>query len=276
MDLSPPSRRPVITLTTDFGLTDHFAGVVKGVILGINPEVELVDISHNVGAFDVIDGALTLAQSFAYFPAGTVHVVVVDPGVGSARRPILAATERYHFVAPDNGVLSLVYEREPGVEVRHLTADRYWLKPVSNTFHGRDVFAPVAAWLTRGVKADEFGERIDDYTKIALPKVDRRHQPGKTSISGAVVKVDRFGNLMTNLTPADLPELFSASPSPFRMVINGHEIKHLHRSFAEGHSSEPFAILGSSGFVEIGMNRWSAAEALDATRGTTVSVVIGP
>lgn len=269
-----PASRPVISLTTDFGLADHFVGVMKGVMLGINPEVELVDVSHSISAFDVTDGALTLAQSYAYFPPGTVHLVVVDPGVGGARRPILATTAHYQFVAPDNGVLSLIYERESGVEVRHLTIDRYWRTPVSNTFHGRDIFAPVAAWLTRGVEPARFGNRIDDYVTLALPKPERRQQGNRTAVTATVLKVDRFGNLLTNLTPASLPELFSPSPPPFKAVVNQHEIKRLYRSFAEGHSSEPFAILGSSGFLEIGMNRWSAAEALDATRGTAVTVVI--
>jgi S-adenosyl-L-methionine hydrolase (adenosine-forming) len=268
------SHRGVITLTTDFGLADHFVGVMKGVILSIHPEVELVDISHQVDSYDVTGGALTLAQSYQYFPPGTIHLVVVDPGVGGSRRPILATTARYRFVAPDNGVLSAVYERESAVEVRHITADHYWLKPVSNTFHGRDIFAPVAAWLSKGVEADNFGEVIVDYVKINLPRPARLRQAGGLRVEGEVLRVDKFGNLITNLTPGDIPEVLAENPPPFRIVINQREITSLRRSFAEGPPSEVFAILGSSGFIEIGTNRGSAAEALDAGRHTPVTVVL--
>src|SRR5262249_14335079 len=143
----PLPNRPIITLTTDFGLSDHFVAAMKGVILGIVPEVEIIDISHSVQAFDVLDGALTLAQAYSYFPESTVHMVVVDPGVGTARRPIVATTDRYHFVGPDNGVLSLVYSRESRLHVHHVTANHYFLQPLSNTFHGRDIFAPIAAYI---------------------------------------------------------------------------------------------------------------------------------
>lgn len=268
-----PDRR-VITLTTDFGLTDHFVGVMKGVILSIHPDVELVDISHEVGSYDINEGALTLAQSYRYFPPGTIHLVVVDPGVGSARRPILATTPRYHFVAPDNGVLSGIYEREDAVEVRHVTADHYWLKPVSHTFHGRDIFAPVAAWLSKGVEPSNFGDVINDYIRIALPKPTRREESGKWRVEGAVLRIDKFGNVITNLTPEDAPELFREPPPSFCIAINGHEVTTLRRSFADGHSSEVFAILGSSGYIEIGMNRGSAAQTLQAGRGAPVTVIL--
>ncbi len=265
----------VITLTTDFGLRDHFVGVIKGVILSVNPEVELVDISHEIDSYDVPDGALTLAQSYHYFPAGTIHVVVVDPGVGSARRPILATTAGYKFVAPDNGVLSLVYEREEAVEVRHLTADHYWLKPVSKTFHGRDIFAPVAGWLSKGVAPENFGNLIADYVKVALPRPTRRQEADKLWVDGAVLRVDKFGNLITNLTPEDVPELFAPNPARFRVLINQREVVSLRQSFAEGQPSEIFALLGSSGFLEIGTNRGSAAQALNAGRGAAVTVMLG-
>ena len=143
------AHRPIVTLTTDFGLNDHFVGVLKGVILNIVPDANIVDICHTVQAFDILDGALALAQSYLYFPPRTVHLVVVDPGVGSARRPIIATSEMHNFVAPDNGVLSLMYAREQRLSVRHITAEHYFLQPVSNTFHGRDIFAPVAAYLAR-------------------------------------------------------------------------------------------------------------------------------
>jgi S-adenosylmethionine hydrolase len=151
------AQRPVITLTTDFGLQDHFVGTLRGVILGLVPDAQLVDISHSIQAFDLLDGTLTIAQAYKYFPAGTVHLVVVDPGVGTARRPLVASSERHRFVAPDNGVLSSVFAQEERMRVHQVTSDHYFLQPVSRTFHARDIFAPVAAYLARGVDSAQFG-----------------------------------------------------------------------------------------------------------------------
>ena len=139
--------RSIVTLTTDFGLTDAYAGVMKGVILNINPEVDVVDITHDVKPYDLLEGALAISQTYRYFPARTIHMVIVDPGVGSARRPLLVSAANQYFIAPDNGVLSLVYAREEEIAVRHITASHYFLEPVSQTFHGRDIFAPTAGWL---------------------------------------------------------------------------------------------------------------------------------
>lgn len=150
--------RPIVTLTTDFGSNDHLVGAMKGVILKVNPEVQIVDISHKVIPHDILDGALMVGQAYRYFPLKTVHIVVVDPGVGTERRPLLVSGEHHYFVAPDNGVLSMVYEREERLTVRHVTAEHYFLNPRSNTFHGRDVFAPVAAWLTKNGVPGSFGD----------------------------------------------------------------------------------------------------------------------
>ena len=263
--------RAVITLTTDFGLADHFVGVMKGVILSINPEVDLVDLSHGVAAHDILECAFLIAQSYRYFPPDTIHLVVVDPGVGSNRRPILATTAHYKFVAPDNGVLSLLYGREECFEVRHLTNDRYFLKPVSHTFHGRDIFSPVAGWLSKGVEVDRFGECITDYVRLAVPR-PLRSPDG--SVTGAILKVDSFGNLITNLTPQDTPELFSEKPSSFAIIINHQTIARLCTSYSAGKSSEPFAILGSSGYLEVCTNQGSAATLLKASRGDGVKFVL--
>lgn len=264
--------RPIVTITTDFGEQDHFVGVMKGVILKINPEAVIVDINHQVNSYDVFDGAFTLAQSYLYFPPETTHLVVVDPGVGSSRRPILARTANYSFVAPDNGVLSLIYEREERVEVRHVTAEHYFLNPVSNTFHGRDIFAPVAAWLSRGVETDKFGEVITDYAKSASP---RPKWENEKLVKGVAIKVDKFGNIITNLRPEDVPQLFTENPPRFRIVISGREVTEIYSSFAMGKPSEVFAVVGSSGFLEIATNRGSAAKALNVNRGTEVAVMLG-
>jgi hypothetical protein len=264
-------HRPTITLTTDFGLNDHFVGTLKGVILNIVPDANIVDICHSVQAFDILDGALALAQSYAYFPPRSVHLVVVDPGVGSARRPIIAASELHNFVAPDNGVLSLMYAREQRLSVRHITSDHYFMQPVSNTFHGRDIFAPVAAYLAKGVDQEKFGEEVTDYVRFNAP----RPKPADgTSLRGVVLRVDRFGNLITNFTAHDAPRLFAASAPPFKIVIGKREVSTMRTSYSEGGPGELFAILGSMGFVEIATNRGSAAQLASAGKGTEVLLAL--
>ncbi len=264
-------RKQVVTLITDFGDADHFVGVMKGIILGINPDVEIVDVCHQVNSYDIFDAAFTLAQSYRFFPSDTIHLVVVDPGVGTTRRPLLARTIEQKFVAPDNGVLSLVYEREESIEVRHITSDHYFLNPLSHTFHARDVFAPVVGWLSRGLEVDKFGEPITDYVKFPSPKPK---QVSDRLVTGKVLRVDKFGNVITNLMPDDLPQLFSESPPPFKIIINQQEITKLNLSYSLGKPSEIFAIVGSSGYLEICTTRGSAAKALNASRGAEVGVVL--
>ncbi len=264
-------RKQFVTLTTDFGHHDHFVGTIKGVILDIVPEVEIVDICHSVQPFDVLDGALTIAQAYSYFPSGTVHLLVVDPGVGTARRPIVVTSERHHFVAPDNGVLSLIYGREERLNVRHVTAEHYYLQPVSNTFHARDIFAPVAAYLAKGVDPAKFGEEISDFVRFNAPRP--KSMDGKT-LRGVVLKVDRFGNLVTNITPQDAPMLFEAEPAPFRLVVGKREISEIHTNYAQGAPGEVFGVLGSMGYLEIAANRGSAAQILSAGKGSEVTLVL--
>ena len=264
------AQHPIITLTTDFGSNDHFVGAMKGVILDIVPDAQIVDICHSVQAFDVLDGALTISQAYSYFPSRTVHVVVVDPGVGTARRPILASSDKYHFVAPDNGVLSLVYAREERMHVRHITSDHYFLQPVSNTFHARDIFSPVAAYLAKEVDSLKFGEEVEDYVRFNAPKPKAADQ---NRLRGVILKVDRFGNLITNITPQDAPALFAAEAKGFKIVIGSREITEIHNSYAEGAPGEVFGVLGSMGFLEIAANRTAAAQLTGAGKGTDVSVI---
>jgi len=261
----PPS--PIITLTTDFGLDDHFVGTIKGVILNIAPEARIVDITHAIEPFDILGGALSIAHSYTYFPSGTIHVVVVDPGVGSQRRPILATTGPHRFVAPDNGVLSLVFEREVRLSVRHITAEHYYQQPVSQTFHARDVFAPVAARLALGVDPGHFGEEVHDFALVSLP---RPVENAAGVIAGEVIRVDHFGNLITNITPQDAPFLFLADTPPFQIVVAGQQVSHMRNAYAEGEQGEVFGILGSMGCLEIVANRDSAARILGAGRGSQV------
>jgi S-adenosyl-L-methionine hydrolase (adenosine-forming) len=263
--------RPIVTLTTDFGLNDHFVGTIKGVILGIEPEAQIVDICHSVQAFDILEGALALAQSYSYFSSRTVHLVVVDPGVGSARRPILATSDRHNFVAPDNGVLSLMYAREERVNVRHITSDHYFLQPLSNTFHARDIFAPVAGWLAKGVDPEKFGEPITDFVRFNAPKPKALDAH---TLRGVVLKVDRFGNLVTNFTAEDVPALFQPQPPAFKIVVGKREVTGMKTNYAEGAPGEVFAILGSMGYLEIAANRAAAVQLVGSGKGTEVNIVL--
>jgi len=265
------SNQPIVTLTTDFGINDHFVGTMKGVILNIAPDAHIIDINHSVQAFDVLDGALTIAQSYSYFPVGTIHVVVIDPGVGTARRPIIMSTEKQYFVAPDNGVLSLVYAREERVRVRHVTGEHYFLQPVSHTFHGRDIFAPVAGWLAKGVDSAKFGDEISDYVRFNAPKP--KATDAKT-LRGVILKVDRFGNLVTNFTPQDVPALFGSTPPPFKILIGKTEVSGLHSNYAEGEPNEVFGILGSMGYLEIAANRAAAAQIVGVGKGSEVTIIL--
>jgi S-adenosyl-L-methionine hydrolase (adenosine-forming) len=257
----------LITLMSDFGLRDPFVGIMKGVILSINPDAKLVDLTHEVESFDVLEGALTLAQSYGYFPPGTIHVVVVDPGVGSERRPILVGTPDAAFVGPDNGIFSLVYERESGYEVRHLIAEQYFRRPVSRTFQGRDIFAPAAAWLSRGKPAESFGPLIGDYIRLETPKPAR----AGGVVHGSVLRVDKFGNVITNFRPGDL-----ASGRSFRLIIRDHLVTRLLTNYAAGQPGEIFAIVGSAGLVEMAAREASAAAILGARKGDLVTLELPP
>jgi S-adenosylmethionine hydrolase len=266
------AHRPIITLTTDFGLDDHFVGTMKGVILNILPEAEIVDICHSVPAFDVLDGALTIAAAYSYFPSGTVHLVVVDPGVGSARRPIVATTERYEFVAPDNGILSLIYRREERLRVHCASAEHYFLQPVSQTFQARDVFAPIAAYLGKGVAPAKFGDEISDFLRLDVPRPQRM---ADSTLRGTVLKVDHFGNLITNISPHEAPLLMQPGSAQFKILLGEREVSGLKAAYAEGAPGEVFGILGSMGYLEVVANQASAAQILAVEKGCNVDLVLG-
>ncbi len=261
---------PIITLTTDYGTSDHLVGTLKGVILKIHPDVHIVDITHAVVPYDLLDGALSIGAAARYFPPRSVHVVVVDPAVGSSQRPILVSAENQYFIAPDNGVLSLIYDRADDLTVRHITAGHYFLNPLSSTFHGRDVFAPVAAWLTKNWQPEAFGEPITDFTRFSMP----RPKPANRGLKGAVLRVDNFGNLMTNFCMEDLPES-ARRVGPIDMTVGGKPVKKLVETFAQGADGEPVVLLGSSGFIEIAVNKGSASRTLGAGRGAEVVIALG-
>ncbi len=236
----------------------------------------LVDISHGVPAFNVFAGALTLGAAYRYFPAGTVHVAVVDPGVGSARRPILVEAAGQFFVGPDNGIFGEVYassaarESEGQVRVRHVTASQFFLHPVSQTFHGRDIFARVAGHLAAGVEPAAFGDEIDDYLRMAAPPVERAADGG---LRGRVLAVDHFGNVITNIRNTDVPEV--AAQGVFSLEVAGRAVSRTRSSYADAAEGEVFAILGSSGYWEISANRASASELLGVGCGDEVVLRVG-
>jgi S-adenosylmethionine hydrolase len=256
---------PIITLTTDYGLNDHLVGVMKGAILKINPDAQIVDITHQIAPFDLLDGALAIVSAYPYFPARTIHVVVVDPGVGTERRPLLVSGQNQYFLAPDNGVLSGIYEKEHPVLVRNITSEHYFAQPVSKTFHGRDIFAPVAAWLSKSWQPGSMGEEITDFKKFAMPRPKQADGLWK----GVVLKVDAFGNLVTNFRAEDLtPESLEKGEVNFQ--IGTHPVTRLVPTFANGNTGEAIAYIGSSGYLEIAVNKGSAAKTLGIGRGATV------
>lgn len=266
------TRRAIITLTTDFGTADPYVGAVKGVILNVNPDAVIHDISHDVTPFDILDGAFTISQAYRYYPPRTIHLVVVDPGVGTARRPILAIGEQHYFIAPDNGVLSLVFEQQERLSVRQIEAEHYFLSPVSNTFHARDIFAPVAGWFSKAQEPQNFGPEITDFVRLAPPKPKVLNEK---LIKGIVLKVDTFGNIITNLTPKDVPQLFADPPQTFKIVVGKQEVTKISQTYTEGGANEVFGILGSTGFLELATSRGFAARLLGVQRGAEIGVMLG-
>jgi S-adenosylmethionine hydrolase len=257
----------VITLTTDFGHTEHFVGVMKGVIAGICPEAHVVDITHDVRPFDIAQGAFLLSQAWRWFPEGTIHVAVVDPGVGTARRPIVVEAARHRFVGPDNGVLAMVYAEMPH-EAREITAAKYMLPTPSRTFHGRDIFAPAAAHLARGVRPSSLGRPIEDHLKIAFYKPQRT---ARRVWLGTILHIDRFGNLITNFHIDDFPQVRTHA---FEMTVGPREIRRLALNYADSEEGEAFAIVGSSGFIEIACNQGSAARLLGCGAGAPAELTV--
>lgn len=258
--------RPVIALLSDFGTRDHYAGTMKAVALGICPEATLVDITHDVPAHDVLTAALELAASYRYFPPGTVFLTVVDPGVGSARRGIAAETADFRFVAPDNGVLTAVLRETPPRRVVELTERRYARPTVSRTFEGRDRFAPAAAWLAKGIELTALGRPAGDYVKIDIPAPDVSTE----RITGQVLRVDRFGNLVTNIDRKTFEKL--AQAGAIQIVAGDRPVARFVSTYMEAAPGEVCALLGSTDQVEIAINAGSAAEGLGLTRGSPVTI----
>jgi len=243
-----------ITLTTDFGLEDPYAAVMKGVILSINPAARIIDISHSVKAGSIMHAAVLIKEAYPFFPKGTVHVAVIDPGVGGKRRPILVKTENHVFVGPDNGVFSPIINDHKQTVIIHVTESRYFLPDISHTFHGRDIFAPVAAHISRGIDPLEMGQAIDDPVPLELPVPEQRGD----SLYGRVMRIDHFGNLITNVKKRDLEEFLGPESSVIiagKVVIEG-----LRSTYSEVRAGETLALIGSSGCLEISVNTGRASD----------------
>jgi S-adenosylmethionine hydrolase len=264
---------PLITLVTDFGSEDYFVGAMKGAILSIDSGASIVDITHEIPPQDIRAAAFNLLAVYKDFPAGTIHVAVVDPGVGSARRGIIIKCAGQCFVGPDNGLFSWICEREEKFRAVHLTNQKLFRHPVSNTFHGRDIFAPVAAALSSGVALEEFGPVIDDL--IQLESLEPGRAEGGVT-EATIIHIDRFGNCVTNLTRGHLAEDQIAGGA--KLVINGREVSAIRAFFADTGEDERelFCLFGSAGFLEIAARNSSAAKALGAERGDPVLVIPGP
>ncbi|CAG0947644.1 Adenosyl-chloride synthase [Anaerolineae bacterium] len=263
----------IITLTTDFGLSDGFVGTMKGVILGINPEATIVDITHDIAPQKIESGAFLFANAVKYFPANAIHVVVVDPGVGSARRPIAMQIGETIFVAPDNGVLSRAIQnseignRKSESEIRavYLNRPAYWLPRVSHTFHGRDIFAPVAAHLSRGIALDTLGDPLDDWVRLA-PGVPTRRADG--ALVGKVLHIDRFGNLITNIADEML-----AGQARARIEIAGSVVNGIKQTYADVARGEIIALVGSTGQLEIAVRDGNAAQVFGVRLGDEILIM---
>ena len=242
---------PPLTLLTDFGTADYYVGAVKGAILSVNPNVPIVDITHEIPSQDIELGAFMLLAAYKTFPRGTIHLAVVDPGVGSARRPIIVTANDQFFVGPDNGLFTYIYDREPSHQTFHVTTDQYFRPNPSSTFHGRDIFAPVAAALSIRVAPEQFGPLIND--EVRLPSLE-------TPVR--IIHIDRFGNCVTNISR----EVFEGKS----LTINGKKISAVRKFYGEASPGEIFSIWGSAGFLEISVNGGSAAQILNAKRGDTI------
>ncbi|MBW1927256.1 MAG: SAM-dependent chlorinase/fluorinase [Deltaproteobacteria bacterium] len=257
----------ILAFLSDFGLKDPYVGIVKAVMLGINPALHIVDISHQVTSQDIMGGAFMLGSAFREFPPGTCFLAIVDPGVGSPRAGLLAVTKRYIFLAPDNGLLTMVFRYSEQVTCFSIKNSRYFRHPVSNTFHGRDIFAPVAAHLSLGAEPHSFGPLCPDPVRLPWPEPVIREQ----YIGGEVIYMDGFGSLIFNI-PADLIQQRGPVGKMFKVNIKGMELPLL-STYSDVAKGKPLALIGSSGFLEVAVNQGSAAEVLDAGVGEKVVVI---
>jgi len=263
------SDNPVITLTTDFGYKDPFVGIMKGVILSINPSAMVVDITHDISPHNICEASFVIAESFSYFPHRTIHVVVVDPGVGSIRRPLLIVSGYHYFIGPDNGIFSRIYNSAEGLQVINITSEHYFLPERGKTFHGRDIFAPAAAWLSRGLKINNFGDPVSNYVTLPIPETKRLRE---NMLVGEVIYVDRFGNLITNISSSEIESLTqNNSAVEIKVSIRDKEAP-FKKHYAEASNKEISCLINSFGLLELFVKEGSASSAFGISVGEKVSV----
>ncbi|MDP2167915.1 MAG: SAM-dependent chlorinase/fluorinase [Thermodesulfovibrionales bacterium] len=259
----------LITLLTDFGYKDPFVGIMKGTILNINPSALIVDITHGIPPHNVMEAALALEESYGYFPQKSIHVVVVDPEVGSGRRPILVQADDCYFIGPDNGVFTPVFDAgAETLDVIHLTAEHYFLPKKGNTFHGRDVFAPVAAWLSRGISVENMGERITDYMTIKIPKAQSKDD----RVEGEVISIDRFGNAITNIRQLEIDGLYIINPMGGIEITAAGATAALRNHYSEAKENVLSGVINSSGRLELFLYKGNASAAFNMKAGDPVAV----
>ena len=261
-------RKPIITLLTDFGTKDHYVASIKGVILSINPECLLIDITHQVNRHDVREGAFLLANAYSFFPKGTIHLSVVDPGVGGTRKPILLVTQNHFFVGPDNGLFTFVAQKERVKKIVVLSKEKYFLPKVSKTFHGRDLFAPVAAHLSSGIKPGAFGDTINEIKRLRLQKPIIKE--GK--LLGEILHIDTFSNLVSNICEEIL--FGFTKGRPFVIRVGNKAIHGLKKGYWEGRQGQLIALLGSGGFLEISVREANAQRMLKVKKGDPIEIRI--
>ena len=270
--MSDSDRLPVITLLTDFGLADPYVGAIKGVILSICPSVQLVDLTHDISPQDVWGGGYVWASCFGSFPRGTVHVGVVDPGVGSERRAVAARIADQTFVCPDNGLLSWIVADHPVAEAFELRRAEYFLPQPSATFHGRDIFAPAAARIANGLSPAELGPPVQSLTLHDIPRPER---VSEHELRGEVVHIDRYGNLVTNIGLAQCRELDNWDEQTAVVSVGRLNLHGLRRTYSDARHGEPLAYFGSLGKLDIAVNRGNAAEFFTISRGDKITLSSG-
>ena len=262
----------VITILTDFGTDDEYVGLMKGAILSINPRAAIVDLTHQISRQDIVQAAFTIHSGYHFFPEGTVHLIVVDPGVGTERGLLALKMDNHFFIAPDNGVLTLLLAEQKVSSLNLIANPDYFRHPISQTFHGRDVIAPVGAHITNGLEVSELGPEIDPQKVICLDGLGARRTE-KGDIKGEVVTIDHFGNMITNIKSEQLTDCFPAgSRQKIRIEIGPNVIHGLSDSYASGRLNSPLAIIGSRGYLEIAINKGNAAQCLNAQKGDHVRV----
>jgi S-adenosylmethionine hydrolase len=267
----PDEPKRIITLTTDFGHKDHYVASLKASILEIYSNVKIVDIAHEIPPYDILEAGFTLRCAYADFPTRTIHVCVVDPGVGTTRRPIVVTTENHYFIGPDNGVFSFIYDCEEVWHVHDITEEHYRRKTISATFEGRDIFGPAAGWLARGVEDRNFGAPVTDYQTLEIPKAKKA---GEKTLQGIVIHVDIFGNLITTIHHDDIEKIreeLGQPEAPYSVKVGSHQVDAVQKTYLGG-SEGTVALIGSTAFLEIGLPRKGAAQALGAKRGDPVVV----